>query len=81
MSLLGIAICNGLQVWAMQWCPAHQRTAERLLGLVDRDFRAVRRTLHRPGTRAVVGLAIGFIGTALLIWPAGQLAVITGVIQ
>jgi drug/metabolite transporter (DMT)-like permease len=29
------------------------------------------RRAHHPGARTVVGIVIGFIGTALLVWPAG----------
>jgi drug/metabolite transporter (DMT)-like permease len=70
MSLLGIALCNGLQVWAMQWVPANTSAllnASSALWIVVFGLFGAR--AHRPSSRAVVGLAIGFVGTALLIWP------------
>jgi drug/metabolite transporter (DMT)-like permease len=75
MSFMGIAICNGLQVWAMQWVPSHTGAllnASCALWIVV--FGLFGRRAHRPGQRAVVGLVIGFIGTALLILPATHMA-------
>jgi drug/metabolite transporter (DMT)-like permease len=72
MSLLGVAICNGLHTWGMQWVPSHTSAllnASSALWIVVFGLFGVR--AHRPGMRAVAGLAIGFIGTVLLILPAG----------
>jgi drug/metabolite transporter (DMT)-like permease len=71
MSLLGIAICNGLQVWAMQWVPSGTSAllnASCALWIVVFGLFGAR--AHRPGRREMLGLAIGFIGTALLVLPA-----------
>lgn len=74
MSLLGISVCNGLQVWAMQWVPSHTSAllnASSALWIVIFGLFGARS--HRPETRAVAGLIIGFIGTVLLVWPAHKL--------
>jgi drug/metabolite transporter (DMT)-like permease len=74
MSLLGVAICNGLHTWAMQWVPSHTSAllnASSALWIVIFGLFGARS--HRPGSRAVAGLAIGFIGTVLLIWPTSGL--------
>ncbi|HMA12442.1 MAG TPA: EamA family transporter [Steroidobacteraceae bacterium] len=71
MSLLGIAICNGLQVWAMQWVPSGTSAllnASCALWIVLFGLFGAR--AHKPGRREMLGLAIGFIGTALLVLPA-----------
>jgi drug/metabolite transporter (DMT)-like permease len=73
MSLLGISVCNGLQVWAMQWVPSHTGAllnASSALWIVIFGLFGARS--HRPETRAVAGLVIGFIGTVLLVWPASK---------
>lgn len=72
LSLLGVALCNGLQVWAMQWVPSHTSAllnASSALWIVV--FGLSGRRAYRPDTRAITGLLIGFAGTALLIWPSG----------
>jgi drug/metabolite transporter (DMT)-like permease len=74
MSLLGISVCNGLQVWAMQWVPSHTGAllnASSALWIVIFGLFGARS--HRPETRAISGLIIGFIGTVLLVWPAHKL--------
>ncbi|HXC57973.1 MAG TPA: EamA family transporter [Steroidobacteraceae bacterium] len=71
MSLLGIAICNGLQVWAMQWVQSNTSAllnASCALWIVVFGLFGAR--AHRPSAREVFGLAIGFAGTALLIAPS-----------
>jgi drug/metabolite transporter (DMT)-like permease len=71
MSLLGVSVCNGLQVWAMQWVPSHTGAllnASSALWIVIFGLFGARS--HRPEVRAVAGLCIGFIGTVLLVWPA-----------
>ncbi len=76
LSLIGVAISNGLQTWAMQWVPSHASAllnASCALWIVVFGLFGVR--AHKPGTRAVVGLVVGFAGTALLMWPsAGEAA-------
>jgi drug/metabolite transporter (DMT)-like permease len=71
MSFLGIAVCNGLQVWAMQWVPSGTSAllnASCALWIVLFGLFGAR--AHRPGRREMLGLAIGFIGTAVLVLPA-----------
>jgi len=75
MSFLGIAVCNGLQVWAMQWVPSGTSAllnASCALWIVLFGLFGARG--HRPGSREMLGLAIGFIGTALLVLPAAGAA-------
>jgi len=71
MSLLGIALCNGLQVWAMQWVQSNTSAllnASCALWIVVFGLFGPR--AHRPDARAITGLVIGFAGTALLMAPA-----------
>jgi drug/metabolite transporter (DMT)-like permease len=71
MSFLGIAVCNGLQVWAMQWVASGTSAllnASCALWIVLFGLLGAR--AHRPGRREMLGLAIGFIGTVLLVLPA-----------
>ena len=73
MSLLGIAACNGLQVWAMQWVQSNTSAllnASCALWIVVFGLFGAR--AHRPDARAITGLVIGFAGTALLIAPGGS---------
>jgi drug/metabolite transporter (DMT)-like permease len=72
MSFLGIAVCNGLQVWAMQWVPSGTSAllnASCALWIVLFGLFGARG--HRPGRREMLGLVIGFIGTAVLVLSAG----------
>jgi drug/metabolite transporter (DMT)-like permease len=72
LSLLCIAVSNGLQIWAMQWVQANTSAllnASCALWIVL--FGLTGRRAHHPGARTVAGIIIGFIGTALLVWPAG----------
>jgi drug/metabolite transporter (DMT)-like permease len=70
LSLLGVTLCNGAQVWAMQWVPSHTSAllnASSALWIVV--FALFGTRAHRPDARAVTGLVIGFAGTILLMWP------------
>jgi drug/metabolite transporter (DMT)-like permease len=76
LSVLCIALSNGLQIWAMQWVQANTSAllnASCALWIVL--FGLTGRRAHHPGARTVSGLVIGFLGTALLVWPAGGAAV------
>lgn len=71
MAVLGVALCNGLQVWAMQWVPSQASAllnASSALWIVVFGLFGARS--HRPPARAVAGLVIGFAGTCLLVWPS-----------
>src|SRR5262249_27331147 len=76
LSFIGVAISNGLQSWALQWVPSHTSAllnASCALWIVV--FGLFGSRAHRPGSRAIVGLAVGFAGTVLLMWPEnGSLA-------
>jgi drug/metabolite transporter (DMT)-like permease len=75
MSLLGVAGCNGLHVWALQWVPSQTSAllnASSALWIVVFGLFGAR--AHRPGLHATLGLLIGFAGTALLIWPGAHTA-------
>jgi drug/metabolite transporter (DMT)-like permease len=70
MALLGVALCNSLQVWAMQWVSSNTSAllnASSALWIVLFGLYGSR--AHHPGPRVVTGLVIGFAGTALLMWP------------
>ncbi len=73
LSLLCISLSNGLQIWAMQSVQANTSSllnASCALWIVLFGLTGHRR--HHPGARSVAGLIIGFIGTALLVWPTGN---------
>jgi drug/metabolite transporter (DMT)-like permease len=75
LALLGIALCNGAQVWAMQWVPSHTSAllnASSALWIVVFGLFGVR--AHRPDWRAGIGLVAGFAGTVLLMWPPAAAA-------
>jgi drug/metabolite transporter (DMT)-like permease len=70
LSFIAVAISNGLQSWALQWVPSHTSAllnASCALWIVV--FGLFGRRAHHPGPRAITGLVVGFIGTALLMWP------------
>ena len=73
LSLLVISLSNGLQIWAMQWVQANTSSllnASCAFWIVL--FGLTGRRAHHPGARAIAGLIIGFVGTALLVWPSGS---------
>jgi drug/metabolite transporter (DMT)-like permease len=75
LAVLVVALCNGAQVWAMQWVPSHTSAllnASSALWIVLFGLFGAR--AHRPDWRAGVGLIVGFAGTVLLMWPAGAAA-------
>jgi drug/metabolite transporter (DMT)-like permease len=71
LALIGFVICNGAGVWSLQYVASNQAA---LLNASAPCWIALLGTLgvraHRPTTRAVVGLVLGFAGTALLLAPA-----------
>ena len=74
MAVLGVALCNGLHTWAMQWVPSNvtaMLNASSALWIVIFGLFGAR--AHRPSPREVTGLAIGFAGTVLLITSAAGL--------
>jgi drug/metabolite transporter (DMT)-like permease len=71
MALLGVAIVNGLQVWALQWVPSQTGAllnASSAFWIVAFGFFG--RKAHRPSPRVLAGILVGFLGTAVLVWPA-----------
>ena len=71
LGVFGLACVTGLQVWAMQWVPSG--TAALLntsCAFWIVAFGRYGRRAHRPSARALAGVALGFLGTALLLWPA-----------
>jgi drug/metabolite transporter (DMT)-like permease len=70
LGITGVACVNGLQTWAMQWVPSN------LAALLNAScafwivlFGLFGRRAHRPSRREGTGIALGFAGTALLVWP------------
>jgi drug/metabolite transporter (DMT)-like permease len=71
LSFIAVAISNSLQSWALQWVPSHTSAllnASCALWIVV--FGLFGRRAHHPGPRTITGLVVGFIGTALLMWPS-----------
>jgi drug/metabolite transporter (DMT)-like permease len=70
MGFVGVTFVNGLQVWAMQWVPSQTGAllnASSAFWIVA--FGLFGRRAHRPGARVLTGIAIGFVGVGLLVWP------------
>jgi drug/metabolite transporter (DMT)-like permease len=70
LGLSSIAFVNGLNVWAMQWLPSHTGAllnASCAFWIVA--FGLFGRRAHRPSVTALAGVLVGFVGTALLVWP------------
>jgi drug/metabolite transporter (DMT)-like permease len=70
LSFIAVAISNALQSWALQWVPSHTSAllnASCALWIVV--FGLFGKRAHHPGLRAIIGLVVGFAGTALLMWP------------
>jgi len=78
LSLLGVALCNAFQVWAMQWVPSNAgallNTSSALWIVV---FGLFGTRAHRPANRAIAGLVTGLAGTLLLMWPAAGASVLS----
>ncbi len=69
LGLIGVALVNGLQVWAMQWVPSSTGAlfnASCAFWIVI--FGLFGRRAHRPSVPALLGIAVGFAGTALFVW-------------
>jgi len=72
LAFLAFVASNGLGIWALQWLPSNQAALLNVsapLWIVLLGAFGVRG--HRPGSRAIAGLVLGIIGTALVIRPAG----------
>jgi drug/metabolite transporter (DMT)-like permease len=70
LAFTGVALCNGAQVWAMQFVPSHTSAllnASCALWIVV--FGLFGSRAHRPTAHAAAGIVIGFAGTVLLMWP------------
>jgi drug/metabolite transporter (DMT)-like permease len=75
LGLIGVSVVNGLQVWALQWLPSQTGAllnASCAFWIVL--FGLFGRRAHQPSLRALTGVVIGFVGTALLVWPATHAA-------
>lgn len=74
MGLLTVLLSNGINNWAIQWVPSNQSA---LLNATSAFWIAGLGTLgprgHSLSTRSQVGLFIGFLGAALILWPHGGL--------
>lgn len=67
-----VLVSNGFNVWALQWVPSNQAA---LLNASTAFWIALLGTLgaraHPLTGRIALGLAIGFAGVALILWPQG----------
>jgi drug/metabolite transporter (DMT)-like permease len=72
MGALTIFVCNGINNWAIQWVPSNQSA---LINATTAFWIAGFGTLgpkgHSLSSRAQLGLVIGFVGAALILWPHG----------
>jgi drug/metabolite transporter (DMT)-like permease len=70
MGLLGVALSNAINLWALQYVMANQSA---LINASSAFWIAAFGTVGAKGNslslRARVGLAIGFVGVALILWP------------
>jgi drug/metabolite transporter (DMT)-like permease len=75
MGVLTVLLSNGINNWAIQWVPSNQSA---LLNATSAFWIAGLGTLgprgHSLSTRSQVGLVIGFLGAALILWPHGGLS-------
>lgn len=70
LGVVGVALVNGLQVWAMQWVPSSTGAllnASCAFWIVL--FGLFGRRAHRPSVLAWSGIAVGFAGTVALVLP------------
>ncbi len=75
MGLLGVAVSNTMNLWALQFVAANQSA---LINASSAFWIAALGTLGAKGnplsTRAKLGLGVGFVGVALVLWPKGGYA-------
>jgi drug/metabolite transporter (DMT)-like permease len=75
MGLIGVALSNAINLWALQFVAASQSA---LINASSAFWIAAFGTLGPKGNplsmRARLGLAIGFVGVALILWPKGGFA-------
>jgi drug/metabolite transporter (DMT)-like permease len=72
MTVLCIVLCNGLQIWSMQWVPSSTSAllnASSPLWIVVFGLFGAR--AHRPNSQQIAGLFVGLLGTLLLLAPSG----------
>lgn len=68
-----VLLSNGGNVWGMQWVPSNQAAllnASSAFWIVCFGLFGTR--AHRPSTRVALGLAVGFIGTTLIVYRPGS---------
>jgi drug/metabolite transporter (DMT)-like permease len=67
-----VLIANGCTNWAMQYVPSNQTAILNASAALWIALLATRgRRAHALDRRTLIGLAVGFAGTALIIWPRG----------
>jgi drug/metabolite transporter (DMT)-like permease len=75
MGLGGVALSNAVNLWALQYVAANQSA---LINASSAFWIAALGTIGPKGNplsiRARLGLAIGFVGVALILWPKGGFA-------
>jgi drug/metabolite transporter (DMT)-like permease len=85
-----VLISNGLNAWAMQWVASNQSALLNATAAFWIALFATRgRRAHKLRKLTMTGLAIGFIGAVLIVWPRGnwsanylpqQFAILAGVV-
>ena len=74
MGICSVALSNGFNNWAMQWVPSNQAALlNASTSLWIAGFGAFGARAHALTSRVVVGLALGFSGVALILWPGHAL--------
>ncbi len=70
-----VLLSNGLNVWAMQWVASNQAALLNATAALWIAILATRgRRAHSLDRLTTLGLAIGFVGTALILWPKGNIS-------
>lgn len=70
MAFLAVVIANGFNVWGLQWVPSGQAALLNVsVAFWIPIFGLFGARAHSIGLRVGTGLALGFIGTLLIVWP------------